>query len=300
MNLNQLKYFVSVAENRSFTKAATQFYISQTAITQQIKALEETIGTSLLDRNTRPIALTPAGEIFLGEAKAILERMEMALYRTVEASTGLEGSLRIGYTKGYERSDLGNKLSSFHHKHPNILLTFHRCDTDVLASGLMNREYDIIFTWDSSNIRQETKLDYHVVEHVPLYLAIYRTHPLAQRKKISRRDMKGEKIIFMSPSSTGDSFGDAYYIGLYQKEGYQPDILMNTSDGETVLMMVAAEQAISIVPEYCIDRMIYADNLLFIPLEGEHETEEIVAMWRNDSISPALQHFIDHLELSLH
>lgn len=58
MNLNQLKYFVSVAENRSFTKAATQFYISQTAITQQVKALEETVGTALLDRNTRPIALT--------------------------------------------------------------------------------------------------------------------------------------------------------------------------------------------------------------------------------------------------
>lgn len=297
MNLNQLKYFVAVAENRSFTKAAAQFYISQTAITQQVKALEETVGTPLLDRNTRPINLTPAGKTFLGEAKAILERMEIALYRTVESSTGLEGTLRIGYTKGYERSNLGNKLSSFHHEFPNILLTFHRCDTDVLASGLINQEYDIIFTWDSNNIRQEPKLGYQVIEHVPLYLAVYRSHPLAQKKTVSRRDLKGEKIIFMSPSSTGDSFGDAQYIGLYQKEGYQPDILMNTSDGETVLMMVAAEQAVSIVPEYCIDRMIYADNLIFIPLEGEHETEEILAMWRNDDISPSLQHFIDHLGL---
>jgi len=298
MNLNQLKYFVSVAENRSFTKAATQFYISQTAITQQIKALEDTVGTPLLDRNTRPIRLTHAGQIFLRDAKAILERMEMAIYRAGEASTGLDGSLRIGYTKGYERSQLGNRLSSFHHAYPNILLTFHRCDTDVLAAGLLNKEYDLIFTWDSSNMRQESKLDYTVVEHVPLYLAVYRSHPLAQKKTITRKDMKGEKIIFMSPSSTGDSFGDAQYIRLYQQEGYQPDILMNSSDGETVLMMVAAEQAISIVPEYCIDRMIYADNLIFIPLEGEHETEEILAMWRKDNTSPVLYHFIEHFGLT--
>lgn len=297
MNLNQLKYFIAVAENNSFTKAATQFYISQTAITQQVKALEEIVGTTLFDRNTRPVTLTAAGRTFLGEAKAILERMETAVIRTVEASTGLEGTLRIGYTKGYERSKLGNKLSSFHHLHPNILLRFHRCDTDVLATGLMNKEYDIIFTWDSSNIRKEEKLDYRVVEQVPLYLAIYRAHPLAQKKTVSRKDLKGEKIIFMSPSSTGDSFGDAYYIGLYQKEGYQPDILMNTSDGETVLMMVAAEQAISIVPEYCIDRMIYADNLIFIPLEGDHEKEEILAMWRKEDMSPVLRNFIDHFGL---
>ena len=99
MNLNQLKYFVSVAENRSFTKAAMQYYISQTAITQQVKALEEKIGTPLLDRNTRPISLTPAGKTFLGEAKEILDRMETAIYKTVETSTGLEGTLKIGCTK---------------------------------------------------------------------------------------------------------------------------------------------------------------------------------------------------------
>jgi len=199
MNLNQLRYFVAVAENRSFTKAAAQFYISQTAITQQIRSLEERVGTPLLDRNTRPISLTPAGKTFLGESKAILERMESALHKTVEASTGQEGTLKIGYTKGYERSDLGNKLSSFHHDYPNILLMFFRCDTDVLATGLINKEYDIIFTWDSSNTRQDPALDYKVIEHVPLYLAVYRTHPLAQKKKINRTDMKGEKIIFMSP-----------------------------------------------------------------------------------------------------
>ena len=108
MNTNQLKYFVAVAQYRSFTKAANQYYISQTAITQQIHALEESMNVRLFNRSSRPVALTPAGRIFFLEAKAILERMETAVSKVKDASTGLVGTLRIGYTKGYERSDLSN------------------------------------------------------------------------------------------------------------------------------------------------------------------------------------------------
>ena len=106
MNRNQLKYFVAAAESRSFTKAAEQFYISQTAITQQIRLLEEALGCPLFDRSTRPVSLTPAGTIFLREAKGILERMSRAQERVHDASTGLSGTLRVGYVRGYERSDL--------------------------------------------------------------------------------------------------------------------------------------------------------------------------------------------------
>lgn len=89
MNRNQLKYFVAAAESRSFTKAAEQFYISQTAITQQMQLLEESLGCTLFDRSTRPVSLTPAGKIFLGEARAILDRMSSAVERVHDASTGL-------------------------------------------------------------------------------------------------------------------------------------------------------------------------------------------------------------------
>ena len=101
MNLNQLRYFVSVAETGSFTKAAMNHYVSQTAITQQIHSLEEIVGAKLLNRNSRPAALTPAGKVFLKEAREMLGKMDAALLRTREASTGLEGELRLGYTKGY-------------------------------------------------------------------------------------------------------------------------------------------------------------------------------------------------------
>ena len=295
MNLNQLRYFVSVAENGSFTKAAMHHYISQTAITQQIHALEENVGAKLLNRDSRPVALTAAGKVFLKEAREILSRMDAALLRTREATTGLEGELRIGYTKGYEHSDLPKYLRSFHHEYPNVLISCYRCDTDMLAAGLMKGEYDVIFTWDSTNLRQDESLELRVAEHVPLRVALYANHPLARRKMLSRRDLRQENILFMSPSGTGDSFGDAHYIRLYQQAGYQPNILLRSNDMESILMMVAAEEGVSIVPEYSHPWNIGTENVVFVPLEGEGETEEILIVWRKNDDNPAIEHFIEKI-----
>ncbi len=295
MNLNQLRYFVSVAENGSFTKAAASHFISQTAITQQIHALEENIGTKLLDRNSRPVSLTPAGRVLLKEAREILGRMDAALIRTREASTGLEGELRLGYTKGYEHSDLPKYLRRFHREYPNVLISCYRCDTDALAAGLISGDYDVIFTWDSTNLRQEETLQLQVMEQVPLRVALYANHPLARRSELTRKDLKQENILFMSPSGTGDSFGDAFYIRLYQQAGYQPNILLRSNDMESILMMVAAEEGISIVPEYSHPWDVGTENVVFVPLAGEGETEEILIAWRKNDDNPALRHFLQKL-----
>ena len=181
MNRNQLKYFVAAAESRSFTKAAEQFYISQTAITQQIRLLEEALGCPLFDRSTRPVSLTPAGTIFLREAKGILERMSRAQERVHDASTGLSGTLRVGYVRGYERSDLSAHIRQFHQQNSNVLITFYRCSTDALAAGLLHHEYDIIFTWDSTNLKTQEGVACRTVEKARLVVALYAGHPLAQR-----------------------------------------------------------------------------------------------------------------------
>lgn len=295
MNINQLKYFIAVAEYKSFTKAANQYYISQTAITQQIHALEEQINVALIDRARRPIALTPAGNVFLIEAKAIVERMNTALSRVHDASTGLVGTLRIGYTKGYERSNLSNILRSFHLDYPNILITCYRCDTDMLAAGLLNNDYDMIFTWDSTNILQEDAIEYKLMELAPLSVALYNSHPLARRNSLTRKELKGEAILYMSPSGSPESYGDNHFLELYKQAGYQPNILFRSSDIESILMMVAAEEGISILPSYVTNKLTDADNLTFVPLIGEGEFEQIISVWRKDDQSPALRQFIERI-----
>ena len=295
MNINQLKYFVAVAEYKSFSKAAEQYFMTQTAVTQQIQRLEEQIGAQLIDRKTRPISLTPMGQVFLGEARSILARMDNAIRRTREASAGVTGTLRIGYTKGYEHSDLVVKLRNFHHDFPNVLLSCSRCDTDELATGLINGQYDIIFTWDSTNIRQDEAVECLHQQQVKLMVALYGAHPLARHTSLTRADLKDESNLFMSPSGSGDSPGDEFFLRLYQKAGYTPNILLRTSDVESILMMVAAEEGISILPQTCVRQLSASDNLVFIPLEGENETEEILAVWRKDNQSPSLKMFLERL-----
>jgi DNA-binding transcriptional LysR family regulator len=295
MNINQLKYFIAVAEYKSFTKAANQHYISQTAITQQIHALEEQMGVVLVDRTRRPIALTAAGTVFLSEAKMILDRMNSAMSKVHDASTGLVGTLRIGYTKGYEKSYLSNILRSFHNQYPNILITCFRCDTDMLATGLLNNDYDIIFTWDSTNILQEEAISYKMMEKAPLSVALYDKHPLAHKKALNRRELKNEPILYMSPSASGESYGDNHFLELYRQAGYQPNIIFRSSDVESILMMISAEEGISIIPSYCESMLHEEDNLKFIPLIGENEYEQIIAVWKKENVSPALEHFLDHI-----
>ena len=276
MNRNQLRYFVSAAEHRSFTKAAEQYYISQTAVTQQIQQLEQTLGCELFDRSTRPVSLTSAGKSFLLDAKAILERMSRAQERVHDAATGLTGTLRGGYVRGYERSDLSVLMRHFHQKNGNVLISFYRCSTDVLAAGLLHQEYDIVFTWDSTNLRTQEGVTFQTVEKARLVVALYAGHPLTQRRQLTRQELRGENILYMSPDAAPDSY-------------------FRSADTESILMMVAAEEGISLLPDYCTDRLYNADNLVFVPLVGEGEEEEIIAAWQSGNQNPALGRFLTEL-----
>lgn len=295
MTLNQLKYFVAVAETHNFTKAAEQYYISQTAITQQIKALEQTIDCQLLDRSTRPITLTPCGHVFYLEAKEIIERMENAVTMTQNASAGLEGTISIGYTKGYEQSGLSEKIREFRLRYPNISINCYRCSTDVLAAGLANDKYDIIYTWDSTNLQQDSSICCKSIEKAPLVAAVPNTNALSQKPFIKRQDLKKERILYMSPSESSNSMGDAHFMELYKRAGYVPQIVFRSTDTECILMMVASQQGISILPNYLTRKIDYSDCIVFVPMKGKDEYEQIVALWKKDNSNQALHHFLEQI-----
>ena len=296
MNQTQLKLFIAAAENRSFTKTAEQFFITQAAVTQHIQALETTLGCELFDRRKRPVRLTQAGQNFYTDARKLLRQMDAAAARAKEAAAGESGSLHIGFLKGYERSDLSVSARRFHRAHPNVFLTFERKSSDQLASGLIQGRYDIIYTWDSTNLRQNPEVAWRQTDRIRLVAALYTGHPLAGRMQISRAELRGEDILYMSPSGDFESFGDSVFIRLYQESGYQPNFLYRTSDMEVILTMVAAEEGISILPDYFTNKLAGADNLVFIPLIGEHEHEEIDAVWRRDNPNPLVAAWTEGLE----
>ena len=103
----------------------------------------------------------------------------------------------------------------------------------------------------------------------------------------------------MSPDSANDSYGDAFFMQLYKAAGYKPNILFRSCDAESILMMVAAEEGISILPGYLTAKLYNADNLVFVPLIGDGEEEEIIAAWQQNNRNPALRQFITALTAAL-
>jgi len=286
MNQTQLRLFVAAAESRSFTKTAEQFFITQAAVTQHIQALESTLGCELFDRRRRPMQLTASGKSFYEDAKLILYQMSAAASRTKEAAAGESGSLHIGFLKGYESGDFSLAARSFRRANPNTFLTFERKSSDQLAAGLMQGRFDLIYTWDSTNLRQSPEVEWRQADRIRLVAALYSSHPLAGRTKLTRAELRGEKMLYMSPSEDFDSYGDEGFIRLYREAGYRPDILYRSADLEVILTMVAAEEGISILPDYFTNKLIGADNLVFIPLRGVKEHEEIDVFWRRDNTNP--------------
>ena len=225
--------------------------------------------------------------------------MAQAADRVHDASTGLAGSLRVGYVRGYERSDLSVLMRRFHQKNSSVLISFYRCPTNELAAGLQQQEYDVIFTWDSTNLKNQPGIEYMTVERARLVAALYAGHPLARRRQMSRAELRGETILYMSPDSANDSYGDAFFMQLYKDAGYKPNILFRSCDAESILMMVAAEEGISILPAYFTDKLRNADNLVFVPMTGEDEEEEIIAAWQQSNTNPVLHRFVDMLRESV-
>ena len=130
------------------------------------------------------------------------------------------------------------------------------------------------------------------VEKARLVVALYAGHPLAQRQQLRRQELRGETILYMSPDAADDSYGDAFFMQLYNEAGSKPNILFRSADTESILMMVSAEEGISILPAYCVEKLYNADNLVFVPLIGEGEVEEIIAAWQTTNPNPALARFL--------
>lgn len=288
MTLSQLEYFVSVAELKSFTKAAERHSVTQTAITQQIRGLEEAVGVQLVDRASRPIRLTVAGQTFLQDARGVLERMRYARTRVSAATTSVTGSLSIGYVKGYERSNLAKVMKKFHRIYPNIFISCYRREEEELQSGVRKGTYDLIFGWNAD--REEEICDSIELEKTDLSVVLYPSHPLANRSALLRENLKEEKLICYMPDNGMPS--DTSYQLLDTKSGDDPDVIFYSADVESILMMVAAEEGISLIPTALLKDIPNPEHLVFVPLRSEEETRSIKAVWRKANESFALKQFL--------
>ena len=267
MNTRQLEYFVSLAETLSFTKTAQKFYISQTAVTNQIKALENNLDTKLFDRNKHSVKLTPAGNVFFIQAKIILQKIEEASERVHLATVGFVGLLRIGFVKGYEKTSFSDLIYKLHNEYPNISLTFFRGTEKELYTKVSTSELDIAF-----NIINEKEinasLNSYPIKRYTLNIIVHPTHHLATRKSVTLEELTGETIF------NYNEFDDI----------------------ESILLMASANMGVAILPSYCVRYLNQSQHLMMIPLEDDNAYIDISAICSKENNNPALSRLIQIIE----
>lgn len=290
MNTRQLEYFISVAEYLSFTKAAEKFYISQTAVTQQIKSLEDHLQVTLFTRSKRQVKLTPAGNLFLTEARNIIKNIDDAVYKTQQVANGFLGTLSIGVMTGYEKNDLPLYLKDFSCTYPNISIDIRKDGMTELLDLVKHNLMDLAFVINPED-HPLKDFDYKEIESYSLIVLLPFNHPFCNESTIDLIELQHENFIFVK--ETGDGYGQKSMIqNRYREAGFVPNIVQRCNDINTIISMVASNMGIALLPSFCNSSALMERNISVVPISENKKRIEVVAIWNKNNTNPALEKFI--------
>jgi DNA-binding transcriptional LysR family regulator len=194
MELRQLRYFVAVAEQGNISRAAKSIFLTQPALSRQIKALEDEVGQCLLERQAHSIRLTPVGEALLREARELLQHAEQVLERVRSAGRGLR--LRVGYAPSLAAGMLSVAVGNFTQAHPNTHVELFDLSTSEMLAGLESEKLDVALCVGQQ--RQTRGLKWTPLVRAPWRLAVNRNHPLARRSQVTPLEVAGEPLLVYS------------------------------------------------------------------------------------------------------
>jgi DNA-binding transcriptional LysR family regulator len=246
VELRHLRYFVAVAEELHFGRAAARLHIAQPPLSRQIRDLEQEVGAELFVRGTRGVELTAAGRAFLGEVRQVLAQAERALRAAQRASRGETGRLRVGFVEAATYSGtLARVLGVFRQDVPDVSLGLFELDSLEQAEALREGRIDV-------GIVHSPPPDAHRwlrVERVfedRLVAALPRAHPLAARPHLALGDFAAEPFVFF-PRFTGPTLYD-HLIAACRSAGFSPRVVQEAAGWSTLAALVAAGVGVSFAP----------------------------------------------------
>src|SRR5579862_1952635 len=273
MELRHLRYFVAVAEELHFHRAATRLHISQPPLSQQIRALERELGVTLLARNRRRVALTAAGTGFLEDARAILESVDRAAERARGIARGSLGTLSIGFVGSAMFSPtLPGILREFRTAHPDVELVLRELPTSAQLTALAAGELDIgVIRGPVELAELDGQLELMTIQRERLVAAVPADHPLAAHRRLRGEDLRGEAFVILARrEAPGLYAGLATAMG---DSGGLPEDVLEVAEMQTIISLVAGGFGVSLVPASVgqVDR----SGVAFRPFAGPSPTIEL-------------------------
>ncbi len=199
MNIRRLQYFISVAKNLNFTKAAGECYVAETVISRNIAVLEEEVGFKVFKRNNRRVELTQAGEVFYKQAKSIIERYETAVRDCQDIASKNKNVLNMSFISLFERGVISETLKGFTEDYPDIYLRIKQSTYNLIIEDIKNEEVDIAFFSPPYIIEPLSGVEIKRVFEEPYCIVMPQNHELASHKTLSLRMIANENIILNYP-----------------------------------------------------------------------------------------------------
>ncbi len=245
MELRHLKYFVTVAERQNFTRAAEELHVAQPAISQQIKALEEELGVSLLQRNKRSVKLTAAGHAFLSEGKEILAHAELSKQVARRAARGETGTLAIGHVCVSVCSFLPELIQAYRKRFPAVRVHLFELMPEQQLQAFARNKIDVGFTRPIA-ATGEMNFVQEPIYRDRLMLAVPEAHSLAKAKHVRLEQIVGEDFVMIKRSEAPEMVDQLTQFCV--EAGFTPQVVCEPLTIQTVLMAVASGIGVALVP----------------------------------------------------
>lgn len=286
--IKQIKYFQSVIRHRSFTRAADENFISQSAISQQIQALEKELGVKLFNRERRKISLTPAGEFFYKKTLVLINDFERLCAETLRIANGGENEISIGYLRYYRGSELKNSIAEFHEIYPEIFLRPVQGTHEELYEFIRTGKIDLAI----SDLRRKPSDFYEnfFLTRGYFYAELSNKNPLTNLEFLTVEDLKNTPVILIAPPHQ-ESVEEIFFRDYF---GVRSEFIFAETLEEAHLQVVSGKGYF--LTEFSLPPQNSA-NVKFIPLiRGDKQIyRKYCAFWRKDNGKKFLGDFADIL-----
>ncbi|MBN3857279.1 LysR family transcriptional regulator [Paraburkholderia sp. Ac-20340] len=293
MELRHLRYFVAVAAERNFTRAAEKLGIGQPPLSQQIKSLEHELGVTLFVRTPQGADLTRAGEAFLIEARRVLDDAARAAQVAQRAARGEAGQIRIGFTGSAAFNPLvPNLIQRYKQRFPAVDLTLDEANTPLLLQGLAEDRLDAVFFRPGRReTAQAQALPGIALHHFPdeaMKIALPASHPLAARRRLPLSALEHEPFVLVS-GPAGATLHDEI-VRACAETGFSPRLAQPAPQVSSVVNLVAAGLGVSIVPAAIAQ--VQVKGVRYLDVTGVHMRARLALGWREQDTSATVREFV--------
>jgi DNA-binding transcriptional LysR family regulator len=289
MEIRQLRYFLAVAERLNFTKAAEFMNVSQPALSQQIRMLEEEIGVRLLERTNRRVQLTPAGIAFRARARAALREVAEAASDAKMVERGEGGYIHIGFVTTAAVVILPTLLDRFCDHFPHAVVELRELDPGEQLEALEQNRIDVGFTSVMSSL---PSLECRLLAQEKLIVALPQRHPAAKRRAIDLKHLSKERFL-LPPRGLMSGIHEGI-IEACHRAGFVPEHIQPIKLAETAVCLVAGNLGIALIPQSF--RRLKVSGVVYKPLEHEVPVINMYGIKRKASESPLVDNFWSFVE----